>query len=507
MFVARSTGKRYVELSSLRAKNPIFFLGCGKTKTNVRPSIKKNSIPKHCVIYVFNNSVSNESNKKAQPYVTEDYANEWILDTKRIVRHREEQKLRSVAERKKVIDEERLVRKAYDPNNIQALPDLITIEEESGFVDLYGKAIEIEIRGEKTLDGIVFKASDIEKAFGTDRLYNKITEPTGDYEYDLHYRFYASVSAETVDRFYASVSPETVQDSCTVSGEHIIHKTLYLTYFGVVKYLFCSRVKRVEQFQRWALQTLFVHQFGTKDDKDAVAANLIGVKHRTIANLFRRSYQAIPCIYLMAIGKVKDVKRYFEENPSDPPPNLKGREDEDVIYKFGLTKQLDRRYEEHAASYGKWSEGFECTRYLYVDPIYLCRAEAFVKRFFVQTGMILEDNKYIELAVIPKRRMSEFDECLKTANTVFTTQSKALLSLKEKTEVEHRLELETLRNREIVLLAEKTSDIAELRLEHERVLHSLNQTIAEIKSTHRIEMIEKENELLREKLAFYQKNS
>lgn len=495
MFVARSTGKRYVELSSLRAKNPIFFLGCGKTKTNVRPSIKKNSIPKHCVIYVFNNSVSNESNKKAQPYVTEDYANEWILDTKRIVRHREEQKSRSVAERKKVIDEERLARKAYDPNNMQALPDLITIEEESGFVDVYGKAIEIEIRGEKTLDGIVFKASDIEKAFGTDRLYNKITEPTGDYEYDLHYRF------------YASVSPETVQESCTVSGEHMIHKTLYLTYFGVVKYLFCSRVTRVEQFQRWALQTLFVHQFGTKDDKDAVAANLIGVKHRTIANLFRRSYQAIPCIYLMAIGKVKDVKRHFEENPCETPPNLKGREDEDLIYKFGLTKHLDRRYEEHAAAYGKWSQGFECTRYLYVDPIYLCRAEAFIKRFFVQTGMILDDNKYIELAVIPKKRMPEFDECLKTANTVFTTQSKELISLKEKTAVEHRLELETLRNREIVLLAEKTSDIAELRLEHERVLHSLNSTIVEIKSAHRIEMIEKENELLREKLVFYQKNS
>lgn len=493
MFVARSNGKRYVELSSLRAKNPLFFLGCGKTKTNVRPSIKKNSIPKHCVIYVFNNSVSNESNKKAQPYVTEEYANEWILDTKRIVRHREEQKLRSMVERKKVIDEERLARKAYDPNNMQALPDLITIEEESGFVDVYGKPIEIDIRGEKTLDGIVFKASDIEKAFGTDRLYNKITEPTGDYEYDLHYRF------------YASVSPKTVQDSCRVSGEHMIDKTLYLTYFGVVKYLFCSRVKRVEQFQRWALQTLFVHQFGTKDDKDAVAAHLIGVKHRTIANLFRRSYQAIPCIYLMAIGKVKDVKQHFEENPSKTPPNLEGREDEDVIYKFGLTKHLDRRYEEHAAAYGKWSEGFECTRYLYVDPIYLCRAEAFVKRFFVQTGMILEDTNYIELAVIPKKRMPEFDECLKTANTVFTTQSKELISLKEKTEVEHRLELETLRNREIVLLAEKTSDIAQLRLDHERVLHSLNQKITEIQSAHRIEMIEKENELLREKLLFYQK--
>lgn len=493
MFVARSTGKRYLELSSLRSKNPPFFLGCGKTNTNVRPSIRKNGIPKSCLIYVYKNNISNESNKKAQPYVTEEYANEWILDTSRILRYREELKSHSVAERKKVIDEVRLARKAYDPNNIQALPDLITIEEESGFVDVYGVPVDIEIRGEKTLDGIVFKAADIEKAFGTDRIYNTITQSGGDYEYDLHYRFYGGW-----------VSTETVHNLCTISAETQVSKILYLTYFGVVKYLFCSRAKRVEQFQRWALQTLFVHQFGAKDDKDAVAANLIGVKHRTIANLFRRSYQSIPCIYLMAIGKVKEVKRHFENHPYEACPNLEGRDDDDVLYKFGLTKQLDRRYEEHASFYGKWCEGFECTRFLYVDPVYLCRAESFMKTFFVQTGMGLDDKKYTELAVIPKKRISEFDGCLNTANTLFTTQSKELIALKEKTEVEHRLELEMQRNREAVQLAETKSEIAEMRLEHERVVHSLNQTIGEMKANHRIEMIEKDNTLLREKLMFYQ---
>ena len=467
MYHCRSNHRSYVSLLALRNArvNPPFFAGCGKVGTNVRPAIVRNHIPDDYLLFVDRNTVSNARNTRAQPYVLDEYAREWILDTERYDAHRAKIKAKAAADRQAALVITRIERKAYDPEDLEVLPPIVRLSEDQGFRDAEGLRHNIDMRGTCSLEGIAFNALDLQRAFGIDRVYMTVTHSNSDYEVDRHYRWYVDPSEIRTGCDENSATPGTENAlSANKNGLGGTKKHLYLTYLGVVKLLFCSRSKRVDEFQNWAINVLFTHQFGDQDAKDHLAADLLGVKHKAVSDAFRSSFKEIPCIYLMEIGPVAAIRTHFEQHPEETAPNLEGLADHHILYKFGVTKDLARRHKEHLALYGKWARSFKCKHFLYVDATYRNRAETHIKRFFKLAGMWVNDAKYDELAAIPTERMVELRQCFNDAHTMFTSQSREVIQQKDAMEREHRHEME-------MLLAEKDKEILRVKLEcAERIL-------------------------------------
>jgi hypothetical protein len=438
----------YLSLLSLRNKrvNPDFFKKCGNTGTNVRPCVLNNQIPSHddTLIYVFRNEVSRVENKKAQPYVSEAYAKEWIFDNDRIKTFRMEQKKMKQRNSNQV----RVERKSFDPNDIQPLPDMIELPNDIGFTDQHGDKVPIEMRGTLSCEGVLFNAIDLEKAFATKKLYDRVTESKGSFEYGKHYRFYSG----------PRINSALQKSKNTVSDKH-----LYLTYMGVVKYLFCTRSGNLEHFQKWAINILFTHQFGSQDAKDALAGELVGVKHKTIKTVFRYSHNKIPCVYLIRIGTVDAIRAHFQDRQGGP--NLDGLPDHVTIYKYGETKHLDVRYDQHVKTYGTWASTFGCEKYLNIDPAFVCKAEAHLSRFFDLCGMRLNDAKHTELVAIPSERMAEVNQCFNDMSVLFTRESDDLKRQKEALEASHSNELMQLRHEITTLKHTHTNEM--MRLKHD----------------------------------------
>ena len=477
VYHCRTNQRSYVSLLALRNArvNQPFFAGCGKVGTNVRPAIVRNHIPDDYLLFVDRNTVSNARNTRAQPYVLDEYAREWIIDTERYDAHRAKIKAKAAEDRKAALRITRIERKAYDPEDLEVLPPIVRLSEDQGFRDAEGLRHHIDMRGTCTLEGIAFNALDVQRAFGIDRVYNVITCSNSDYALGSHYKWYTDPSEIRTGGYINYVSSgeknalgdpqnafaqtEGAGNSSTLGGTNTVsNKHLYLTYLGVVKLLFCSRSKRVDEFQNWAINVLFTHQFGNQDAKDHLAADLLGVKHKAVSDAFRSSFKEIPCIYLMEIGPVAAIRTHFEQHPEETAPNLEGLADHHILYKFGVTKDLARRHKEHLALYGKWARSFKCKHFLYVDATYRNRAETHIKRFFKLAGMWVNDAKYDELAAIPTERMVELRQCFDDAHTMFTSQSREVIQQKDAIEREHRHEME-------MLLAEKDKEILRVKLE------------------------------------------
>ena len=424
-FIDESSKIAYISLFDLYLHkiNPPFFEKCGSVdKQIVRRCIIKNTIPEKDHIFVGKHKLSNSKNTRASPYVTETYADKWIYDVNKIIKHREELKIAKKEKLKINITETRIERKHFDETNLKPLPDIVEIEEHERFKDADGNVFRIEIRGEKTQEGLFFKALDFDKLHLSSKpTYDTFTRIGSDYVYDKHYAFFEEAHHNKHTPHWCT--NVTKNDDVTQKNDDVTKKkVLYLTYFGVVKSLICSRSHKAKPFQKWAMTTLFTHQFGEEEEKDTLAASLIGVDHRTISSIFRCSSNVIPCIYLFTIGRVSDIRKYCVKN--NDPITLDGYADDDVVYKFGRTEDLEDRTKRHGKTYGKMTNDFALETFSYVDKALVSKAETSLNHYFEGMCMKVNDNKRVELVVIPKSKMKHVTEQFKNIQVMFEGNSK-----------------------------------------------------------------------------------
>ena len=121
----------------------------------------------------------------------------------------------------------------------------------------------------------------------------------------------------------------------------------------------------------------------------------------------------LPCIYLFTLGYVKDLRESMKINN-----NI---DDNNIICKFGLTKDLKRRTAEHEKTYSSIKG---CNLYLkyysYIDPLHLYSAESDIKKFMDTLKLnILYENKE-ELVTISK-------DMLKTVEKQYSQISKSYI--------------------------------------------------------------------------------
>lgn len=275
--------------------------------------------------------------------------------------------------------------------DLDIVSPLLQLKDEEKFKDENGNIVEIETRGTKKLDGIFFYGKDVEKILELSSIKDVLHDPTSLYEEGIHYK-----------KFIHKVEKNTPSPSYTNNQQ-----TIYLTYKGLVRMLITRRHKIADKFQDWCFKTLFTIQMGDEIEKEELGTSILNINLETYRNVFKSHSSKMPCVYLLEIGKVKELKDTFNINEDDEI--LKSNS---TIYKFGFTDDIDRRLNEHFSDYGKLKnvKNIQLTKFTMVEERYKVEAERdlrkffedFNKRFIVKTNKELNIKGRNELVILNK---------------------------------------------------------------------------------------------------------
>jgi prophage antirepressor-like protein len=247
------------------------------------------------------------------------------------------------------------------------LPPLLKLSEHEKFKDVNGVTIELTFCGERSYEGIWIKASDVSIQFGLPLLKNCIIDKDSGYTRNIHYNTFASRTPLTM----AGISCHSQGGQKNGRGRN---RSLYLTYRGLTKVLFSSRSPNAEHFQKWACEMLFTIQMGTKAEQTKLSAKLLGMSADDMMNMLSSHSNKFPCIYLIILGTVKDLRESM---------NISAEWSDDLLVcKYGFTDSYKRRIPEHQATYETTYKNAVVRPYAYnyIDPQFLSKAEGEIRQ-------------------------------------------------------------------------------------------------------------------------------
>jgi hypothetical protein len=287
---------------------------------------------------------------------------------------------------------------AKEERQYEEAPPPVLLEDHEKFRDGDGNIVEIETLSvdpkNRNENNTFFRCSDVSKGFDMPNLRVTITrgERSG-YEENVDYKYF---------------NPHRETQGLPISNKthdilsHRVEKNqfaLYLTYEGLLRVLFVSRNKHVSPFRKWATSILFTHQMGTPDAKDELASKVKGIDLKTFKAVFDTYATNFPCIYLMQLGTVRDLRPTFgiEE----------GVLDDLVVYKYGFTRDLEKRFRQHSLMYGKKSNvSLRLTTFHLIDTKYTANAENDVRGLMKYKHSNLIVDGYKELVVMSDEDLS-----------------------------------------------------------------------------------------------------
>jgi hypothetical protein len=379
--------QQYYNSKDLLAYNPEFYYGCTSKPRNI---ITKKKIPKEEYAYATFEKLTRkwnpteESCKKAQLLISKQWVDQFYFklestEKKKIVvqepiqsqqfttpppPQRDSQKqcdddeFKFKNEKIGLHDddeeeggEKECEEKGQQYREIENAPPLLHLDDSEKFHDADGNIIEIETRGERHEDKIYFNVKDASVGFGMPNLSGTLTDKNKEgYRRDIDYKL-------MFNRVSWANGP-----SCTIK------KCLFLTYEGLLRVLFVSRNKNATLFRKWATTKLFTIQMGTRDQKVKLGAEVLNTSPRTLKAIFDKHATTFPCIYLMSLGKVRDLRETFGI-PAD-------KSDDSTVYKFGFSEDLARRVSEVQSEYSKFpGVTVHPAIFQYIDTKYTSEAE------------------------------------------------------------------------------------------------------------------------------------
>ena len=273
------------------------------------------------------------------------------------------------------INEDKII---MDDDKIELAPNIIHLDDTEKFSDDKGETIDIETRGERKVDGIYFKVKDVMAGFKMKTFDKNIHDKKSYFKENEHYKYF-------------NIKNKSKDVNKTIK----IKKELFLTYEGILRVLFASHSPNVKPFIKWATEKIFTLQMGTTIEKDKLVSQIKGVSYETIQELFSINARSIPCVYLTAfntVDKLRDIMKI------DMKYN-----DNDIVYKFGLTKSFEARKNGHKSEYKKIENliDMKLVYYTYIDPLYISEAENEIKTLLIDHK--IEWNNHDELVVIPNK--------------------------------------------------------------------------------------------------------
>lgn len=316
-----------------------------------------------------------------------------------------------------------------DPTSeIEVAPALLVLDDADKFKDTEGKILNIETRGEKDRNNIFFKVKDFSTAFNMPNLDDVLYHKDRGYTRNIHYK-----------TFYTTPP--------TIDGSSAYKKCLYLTYKGLLKVLFTSRTGNAEKFQDWAEEKLFTCQMGSTEEKEVLVSEVMNMDVANVRAMFNKYASTFPCIYLLSLGLVKDLKQTFNIG-DDVDGSL-------IVYKFGRTEDFERRLFELQKQYGKMRN--VCINVVFfhtIDIKYLSEAETSVNQFCTNFSKRLLVENYKELVIFNSTELREVKNQYKMLGDLYMGATAGL-----------QKQIGDLKHENEVLVSKHTAEICLLKLE------------------------------------------
>lgn len=140
------------------------------------------------------------------------------------------------------------------------------------------------------------------------------------------------------------------------------------------------------------MPTITVHM-GTTQQKQELSGKLLGVTPKAVKEVFKTSATTLPCVYLFALGTVKQLRGSMNINEKYT--------DECIIAKYGSTHDLIRRTYEHEKTFGKIKNvNINLKYHCYMDPMYTSQGENDIKDFFNGMDMHIKYEKHEGIVAI-----------------------------------------------------------------------------------------------------------
>jgi hypothetical protein len=380
--------KEYIESDYVLTHAPIFSKGCRSSRDLIR---KKNISNEHFIYARFDKNV-------------------WTITFGKSVKFDKVLILKSICdtipELRKENDE--IIR---DDNGILKAPEILHLNDNEKFKDAEGNIIEIETRGEKKYNKIYFKIKDIEKGFGINNLNAVLTNELSNYLVNKDYEYFICEKILCHDK--------NISKSIEKTNKEIIKKYMFLTYEGLLRVLFTTKNNKTTPFIKWASEILFTVQIGNEIQKNTLISKMKGVSYSTIQELFNINASSVPCVYLTVFNTVSTLRTIMN---IDDKYN-----DNDCVYKFGLTNSFEQRKNGHKSEYKEISDfiDFKLVQYAFIDPLYLSAAEKEISDLFKDN--IFSYKNHNEIVILSEKEMKYIKNAFELIATKYSGRNSELL--------------------------------------------------------------------------------
>jgi hypothetical protein len=186
----------------------------------------------------------------------------------------------------------------------------------------------------------------------------------------------------------------------------------------------------VDKFQDWAEEKLFTIQMGTREQKVKLGAEILNTSPRTLKAIFDKYAANFPSIYLMSLGKVRELRETFRICENIP--------DDSIVYKFGFTDDLARRVIELESEYSKLP-GVTMTMgtFQIIDTKYTSEAESEVRETFTAWDARMKAPQgYNELVTLDDKQFANIKKLYRRIGDEFAGATRGLqneiIELKER---------------------------------------------------------------------------
>jgi len=237
----------------------------------------------------------------------------------------------------------------------------------------------IEIRGERSPKKILFKVEDIAAMFEMNKLIDILFDKDA-YVEDEHY---AVLSTQIrLPTFSGKMIPQDSSSEQKSGDRSNKNQRTFLTWRGLLKVLFSSRSGNALRYRMtdWVVETMFVHQFGSQEERSALA--------RDLTKAYKACLNSKAGVYLVRIAKVKHLRESMNISLEKYPLEF----DSAYVYKFGLSDDVIRRFSEHSArgGYGCYSAKLSLDMIAFIPANRIQEAENALKAFFGEHAMRFE---------------------------------------------------------------------------------------------------------------------
>jgi len=322
--------------------------------------------------------------------------------------------------------------------NIETIPIAPPILDDTDLVffkDEDGQEYHVEMRGDRTPEGIFFRGKDVAHVFQMENLQKVMLGNDANYNTGEHYCFF-------------DVSIGKNLDNATIHCA----KEMFLTYAGIMRIIAVSRSGIGYKFKKWITEIVFAALFGTQAQKAKVVARIINVDAEHLKAIMNKSAEPISCLYLIDItiqGIVLGSSIPIATSSKDKS-----------VYKLGLSDNITRRFKEHC---GKYGDKIKLIKFVFIPKSMLYAAETHLKR--IVKSFKYEQENETELIALNNSELESVVAIYQSISRQFCGNLEQVVSSYESMIKDAQHQIEVVRLECALALSEKDNEILRLKLQ------------------------------------------